>query len=319
MSLLRFATDRGRLVLVVGLLGPGLWPGAADAQSHGLSQPVDLRVDATGLPRTWKIESATLAEGLNETMGTLTVRHTGEPPRAETRFYAEYFDSEKRFCFSLVFLLNGSGLAAAGSRTIIATAPGMAAAARAVELRIREVSGTPGARALVSCPPTIRAGSRPEWQYLNVDPGSGLEPVTRVALAKISVDELGTVRSAGILQLRDSGLGEWIQGFIRQLRFAPEMRDGVAVPSTSLLLVRLVNKAGTVPVPASQDPWVKAALATWKGTLPVIHVLRFESPAAFGEAVSPLEASTKWLFVSLGTDWSTEALQWAADPDTLGR
>lgn len=306
--------------LVLSMLLANCFPSVCTSQTRTTSSASRLRLAATRLPDHWELVSASISQTSFESTGILALRHSAPADTQVLRLRAEYFDQQDRLCFALVFIVNAANQPYDEIQTVRATSPGMAAAAEPVAIRVTEVVGAPGEPLIISTPATVLAYSRPDGEYVDyqVKPKTttGKDSIDLV-LAEVSVSTSGHVQSLFLLGVRDQSLRDWAVNFVRRLRFAPALEQGRAVPSRTLLLLRLLPKGSTRPQLASKVPWLMDTVAIrHSAVLPFVNILRFEPPSNWSDTVSASEVNRKWMFVSLGTDWSVEAFEWGADPRT---
>jgi hypothetical protein len=304
--------------------------------------PVESRliVSSEGqLSEFWRVSEAGLREELAGTTGYLKIQNISNAPIDDAAFYAEYYDSAGRLCFTLILSqAKNSGergpIAPGDARMIGSIGAGLFPASEPKEVRVhllqlRFPGQTDDLRKWdghVRAPVTLSGGIQGGLQ-LTSEAGSAKEPVLDLILAGVSVNAEGLVTHIDVLHTASSKAESWFRNFAQQATFYPATDDGRPQKGQALLMVRaaLEQAEGGQMVfsPPQLSPWVKLFLQSANSDLcPVTNIL-LGRPATqinrlkpTGETVSfEIPPAPRGIFQLAFQDtyWSSPAVQWITD------
>jgi hypothetical protein len=280
-----------------------------------------------------------LAEQFDGTVGYMEIRNSSDTSLDDAIFYAEYFDSASRFCFSLVFsqeqnLGQKGQVNPAASRRLFSTNAELFPASDVKELKVyliqQVVIGASNSNrkwdTRVRAPITIDARSLgADVNRIQLNPGLRLSngPILDLVFAKVSVDENGGIVKVDLLNSANRESESWLSKFIRQARFYPATDNGIPKPGYALLSIRVFLEGEQPTVSARADsPWIKSYMATLTDAeVPPITQVFFHRPPTTVRSLAsgnePVErpAAPQGIVELMfpGTDWSVPAYRWVAD------
>jgi len=290
----------------------------------------------------WTVRDAGLREDFTGTTGYLDILNTSGVPLAGTVFYGEYFDAHGRFCFSLVFSqdqgpVEQTPIPAGEARLIDSVASGLFPSSEPKEVRLylvrlKELSDEKNSlrewNVPLRAPVTLMAGVD-VTVYLGSEATSNERPVVDLLLAKVSVDQEGTVTNVDVLDAASSGEESWFRDFIRrQATFYPATNGGKPQLSQALVLVRAVTESGNIRdslcLPRV-SPWVMsyARTADEAAALPVTNLVltrpttklnKLRSTGSVESTETPPAPQGTFKLSFRDSYWSSPALIWARDP-----
>jgi hypothetical protein len=300
-----------------------------------------LQIIAEGdLSNAWKVHDASLGETITATSGYLEVENITNTSVEDAIFYAEYFDSARRFCFSLVFSLSKNvgvrGPAPPGEvRQLNSVGIGLATSSEAKEVRVYLVRRNKADLVNSLCkwnvsiraPVTVGASVPSDADSLQVgaEVGQGRAPVSDLILAKVAVDRNGSVDQVDVINAVSGPVAAWFHHFVRQLTFFPATECDVPQRATSLMAVRIVLAEDT-PLDSAlllrTSPWFELYMQTLKDPeAPIVSQVLFGRPPSqvkLGDsndfAELPPAPANLFKAISIGSEWSTPTVGWVKDP-----
>jgi hypothetical protein len=166
------------------------------------------------------------------------------------------------------------------------------------------VLGSAGPRGIFA-PATILNMPVSEADQLKLDqaPDSAVIPL---ALASVTVNDKGDIKSVQLLASRDGATREWFAKLIRNLRFIPASRAGEPVASVTLVRIKaLQNRGAQVGTSAAEDPWVEQYIAGFgMDDLPFVNELVALPVKQVRTATAPAETNL-FQYFPVGTAWGS--------------
>jgi hypothetical protein len=286
----------------------------------------------------WQVREAGLIEQVSGTNGFLMVENVSVTSLNRGTLYAEYFTSDDRFCFSLMYSLernegDRTPVPPGGKRTIFSAASGLLPLMRPTRARIYLVaeskfdeSGGRADQVSVRVPATLNSTVPSANGTLRVPPdivpdkGSFVDLV----LATVTVSDSGEVIKTNVINAKNPDLAKWFLGFVDNLTFYPATEAGKPVASTALIDVFAILSKQASPSSfsrASERPWIRQYLehAASNQASPVTQILfgppstkiKFKGQSEYTERPeSPLGLVE---LISIGSDWSSPNYEWVKD------
>jgi uncharacterized protein DUF6851 len=291
------------------------------------------------LSEFWRVSEAGLREELSGTTGYLKIQNISVAPIDDAAFYAEYFDSEGRLCFTLVLSQARNSaergpIAPGEMRTIGSIGAGLFPASEPKEVRVHLLQlRSPGQTdelrkwdGRIRAPVTLSGGIQSGLQ-LSTETGSAKEPVLDLILASVSVNDEGQVTNVDVLRSANSRAESWFRDFAQRATFYPATDAGRPQNGQALLMVRAAlgqSEGGQIVfTPPQLSPWVRLFLQSTNTDLcPVTNVLlgrpatRINRLKPTGETVSfEIPPAPRGIFQLAFQDtyWSSPAVQWVID------
>ena len=289
--------------------------------------------DTLEVRKYWRLREAGLVQQLTGTSGYIVLENvTGETLKRSV-FYAEYFNSSDRFCFSLILSLernvgDRSPVAAGETRIVSAVAEGLHPALKPAHVQVylvRDDMSETRDQPPIQAPVTLDSAypSSAGLLQLPLRLRTQEEPFTDLLSAKVSVNREGHITDTDILYAADPSLREWFTGIATKLSFYPATVSNS--PRDSLALVDIVaiqskESSGTTPTPAYDRPWVQEYSKLSTPEMPPITQLVFIPPAkkirspgnmTAVEHPGPVPSSLE-LGIA-GSDWSLPNYEWIRD------
>jgi hypothetical protein len=297
------------------------------------------------LATSWQVLEARLFERADGTTGYLRLRNVSGTTLEGGIFYAEYSDARGRFCFSLVFSQTRNipikgPVAPGGVRELYSNAPGLFPASEPKGVRVylvrESIAGRAGSTrewgAPFRAPVTLSGNVRTDATQLHLGPEvAGTEaPFLDLVLAKVRVDEKGSVGSVEVVNALNEQLESWFIGFARrELTFYPATESWAPRPGDALVLTRVIlSEEGVANSPflPRMSPWVQSYVAGISGSdlVPVTQIgfSRFRGKVNRAGTdkwiqLPPLPPGIFQLFL-FGSYWSTPAVRMVPDPSAPG-
>jgi len=300
---------------------------------------ITLNVSAQGdLSKFWRILEGGLREEVAGTTGYFRVENVTDTAISDAVFYAAYYDSSGRFCFSLVLSQAGSspgqGEISAGDSILIgSTATGLFPALEPTEaklfllqLRVLEQDTFQKWDVPIRAPVAILEGAGSMLQ-LAPETYPASEPVQDLVLATVSVDEKGMVKNVGVLYAASRQAEQWFHDFVQQTSFYPATEHGVPRVGNALLLVRAVVKEGDIQtqvLPPQRSPSVKSYSQSLgdNEAIPITNILLVRPTTQINSLTKTHEVVTinrppappgLLELAYRDTYWSSPAVEWVRD------
>lgn len=329
-----------RLLLVVGLLGAGLWQAPAKSIDGGRELQV---TPEDNLATNWSIRAASLTESYPGTTVLLTLKNVSNSVSDGTLWYGELFDDSGRLCFSAVFSSN-SNLIKSGpiypgeTRDVYSQSPGLFSGTMPHNIRVyllpqKEVDGNIFAQEnLVVRTPPISDGSLGTGDTLiKLLTASRLsdQSFQDLALVKVHIDENGRAETVNVLDVAGEDTRSWVIDFVQhKLRFYPSTINGKAVPDDLLVMIHKVPSSGDVRAlftSPDESTWLKNFVNSETaavGPIPNVLLISLGRPSTTVRSMTgttiqrgPFPDDLLEL-KSWSSDWSLPALRFVADPST---
>ena len=278
----------------------------------------------------WQVTKAEFAEGAVGVQARLDVRNISASKVPEARFYAEYYDSDQRRCFTAMFSLSENlerqmgGMAPGETRTLVALTDGLFPASKPETVRVYPMpeDGHASHSAVAPAPAVYRpvriaAASRhatDTWQRLclsqAVDAGS--PAVLDLLLAEAEIDALGPATGISVLRARAPQIQTWFRVFAPHLGFFPAAEGPSRRGSRTLILVRGVLPSmhpGLFVPPPRTSRWIVDYIKSLEGDdVPWINVILLErpveEPTTPDVTLLPTMAPLCLDYGGTGTEWS---------------
>lgn len=321
------------LLVVVLALSLASLTSARNAVSHAKLQ-VSEAPEAT---KYWKILGVDLVQEFDATTGVLKLENTSDQILDNVALYAEYYDAGDRRTFSLVFSQttnlgdDQTPIAPGMSRTLYSAAMGMVPASKPTQVRIYLIRQTtlnqkPAPNDIVSLKSPVILGGSLNSDFTSLQLPENLifvkGPVLDLVLARVSINERGTLTQVKILGSTTPEIESWFSTFVRALHFYPATINSVPVPSDALISVQAVLSKDVTPELYVVSPWVRTYIASSAHTeeVPPVNRIVFASPSdkiqisPNSEYIArPSAQPGKLEISSLGSEWSVTAYKWIRD------
>jgi hypothetical protein len=279
--------------------------------------------------RDWAAESATVDDNFQQVRALIRMKNISGRSIRDAKFYAEFFDSHQRRCFTLPFDLDfnrehlGTPLAPGATRTLASGSNGLGFAVEPVIVKVylveqQDVNGlraTGGGAPGFRIPLTVPGGIPPNWGSLRLDPQivDHMHAVEDLVLGEVVVDEAGKLKRAHVIQAADEQLRAWFTDAISKLYFVPAGSAGVPVESHSLILVRAFDHDAPDFYASAFLPrdsqWMRKFTSDFGGPdIPVVNGALFE-PAGTWTGDRVLDRGL-FEYGWVGSDWSAAIYTW---------
>lgn len=328
------------LFLIIVLAG---LPHATNGQA--VVDRVPLRATVEGeLSTYWQVLDAGFREAPTGTWGYIKLKNVSESLLQDTVVYGEYFNSEHRLCFSLVFSLRRNPqdeepIRPGEIREVDSDGFGLFPAVEPEEVKLYLVRVTTSNQSnpirnwdvTIRGPVTVSGGGGSRLQ-LETGVSSALGASSDLMFARLTVDNEGRVENLDVLQASTSLIESWFRDFVAgHLALFPATERGVPEKGSALILVRVARNSESQQEPfiaPRTSPWVKAYVgASGDRVVPPVTTLVFMRPPT---KVKPLGSNTSMvdrpplppgLFeLTLGDSrWSEPAAHWVKDPSAPGK
>lgn len=284
----------------------------------------------------WTVRDADLQQNFQHVWTSLDVENRSSfAAVSEVRFYAEYFDSLDRLCFTSAFRLgeNVQGLkgpiGAGQVRGLVSFSPGFGTAVQPVQVRVHLVAqGRQDLAGPVTLevenvkmriPATIGGGDPPAWRWLLASNSFRKgPPVQDLLLAEVKLGINGSILRVRVCNAAAPEIGSWFLRSVHELPFHSASTGGVPEESTALVLVRTADYPGeNIPTsayayPAWRSEWVRSYVAQCRGReVPPVSQIVYVPGRHIAWPFSPV-----WQYFSTGTDWALNIFRRVTDPIT---
>jgi hypothetical protein len=282
----------------------GIYPVVAQSQEAGPKLQAKLGPDVATY---WNIVAVGLVPETQGTTASLKIQNASDAALSDVIFYAEYFDSEGRRCFSLVFSQatnvgdEQTAIPAGATRSLYSSASGMMPATVPTEVRIHLLQqarvGQSPARieSVAEQSPVTLGESIPKQAPIHLP---SLSESADLLLARVTVDQDGEVRETKILSAMNPQVTAWFQSIVHVLNFYPATTDGRPKNADTLVSVRAVFSPSENP-PLTPNSYT----TTFKNEVPPVNRI------LLGPAGSPGTLRV----ARIGSQWSATAYKWVRD------
>jgi hypothetical protein len=287
----------------------------------------------------WQVRETSLSEMDGVTKGFLKLENVSHASLDHAVVYGEYFDAQKRFCFSVVFAQEP---VTPGASTSVGPGDiaelrgfnwGLAPASQPTSVKFFLVQQLVGKEqsprtwaAPLRAPITVGASIPESLSSLQLD-AAFLPPSERlenIVLALVEIGPQGSLQRIETLNSISPGTDTWFRGLAQQLTFFPPSDNKVPVAGQVLVLIQAAGKDVSLGAsePISALPWVRAYANGIVGAdVPPVTRIVFAPPSGKNKRANDKEwtelppAPPGFLKVFfLGSDWGRPAYEWVADP-----
>ena len=324
------------LCIFMFLNGPSapIQAAAQDNLSHARTR---LKIVPEGMAITiWRVMDAGLQQEATGTTGYLEIQNASSEPIPAAFLYAEYFDAS-RVCFTLLFsqdtnLDAQNPIGPGETRKLFSVAPGLIPAIQPTEIHVYAMSSSNGSErplrfegTSVRAPVTVDSSIASSELRLQLDPKTvhSNGSIQGLLLATVDVDERGDLVNLEVLDAPNKAVEAWFQGFARELTFYPATDDGVPVRSSVFVRVQAVfpSQSTTGDFPMPTQALNQYTVRNGTAQIPPVTQIILQRPSTKMQLKGSKEFSDvppappgALDVTSFGSDWSTSAYRWVADP-----